>query len=232
MPEAIIHALQGARKAWLQLCLAACCLLSFSHVALASGSDHSRTTSRVQAQNSSLEFPDTQFAIGDFDGDRRPDLATVEIARFNSHHSRYWISFQLTKGRLQTIGITAPAGGLVLFARDVNGDRALDLVLVTAWRHEPVAVLLNDGAGNFAAADPTQFEINSVSSETQIGIVPRLREDCTILSFQYSALRVPGRKIPARRESEPAFSRARRLAVTLFPSSVSGRSPPTSFLHV
>jgi hypothetical protein len=25
-----------------------------------------------------------------------------------------------------------------------------------------VAVLLNDGAGNFAAADPTQFQINSV----------------------------------------------------------------------
>src|SRR5437899_7899706 len=108
MPEAIIHALQGARKAWLQLCLAAC-LLSFAQVALARGPEHSRTTSRVQAQNSSLGFADAQFAIGDFDGDRRPDLATVEIARFNSHHSRYWISFQLTKGRLQTIGITAPA---------------------------------------------------------------------------------------------------------------------------
>ena len=232
MPEAIIHALPGARKAWFQLCLAACCLLSFSHLALARGPEHSRTTSRVQAQNSSLEFPDAQFAIGDFDGDRRPDLATVEIARFNSHHSRYWISFQLTKGRLQTIGITAPAGGLVLFARDVNGDRALDLVLVTAWRHELVAVLLNDGAGNFAAADPTQFQINSISSERQMGIVPRVPEDRTVLSFQYSALRGPGRKIPATRESEPAFSHAWHPAVTLFPSSVSGRAPPSSLLHV
>jgi hypothetical protein len=216
----------------MQVFLSVCCLLSISHVATAHGSDFRRSPGSGQAQNSRAAIPDSQFAIGDFDGDRQPDLATVEIARFNSLHSRYWISFQLSKGRLQTIGVTGPAGGLVLLARDVNGDRALDLVLVTAWRHELVAVLLNDGQGNFSAAEPAQFQINAVSSRTQIGIVPRLLEDRTVLSFQYSALRDPGRKTPPARESQPALARARGFTVTLFPSSLSSRAPPRPSLHV
>jgi hypothetical protein len=216
----------------MQLFLSGCCLLSISHVATAHGSDFSRSTGNAQAQNSRAAIPDSQFAIGDFDGDRQPDLATVEIARFNSLHSRYWISFQLSKGRLQTIGVTGPAGGLVLLARDVNGDRALDLVLVTAWRHELVAVLLNDGQGNFSAAEPAQFQINAVSSRTQIGIVPPLLEDRTVLSFQYSALRDPGRKTPPARESQPALARARGFTLKLFPSSLSSRAPPRPSLHV
>jgi hypothetical protein len=232
MREAIIRALPGTRKRWLQLFLSVCCLLSISHGAAAGDSDLSRNAGNAKAQNSQAAIPDSQFAIGDFDGDRQPDLATVEIAGFNSLHSRYSVSFQLSKGTPQTIGITAPAGGLVLLARDVNGDRALDLVLVTAWRHEMVAVLLNDGEGNFSAADPAQFEIDAVSSRTQIGIVPRLPEDRTALSFPYSAFRYPGRKIPATRKSEPAFSRARSFADTLFPSTWSSRAPPRSLLHV
>lgn len=216
----------------MRLFLSVCCLLSISQVAAAHDSGFSRSTVNAPAQNSRAVTPDSRFAIGDFDGDRQPDLAIVEIARFNSLHSRYSISFQLSKGRPQTIGITAPAGGLALLARDVNGDRALDLILVTAWRHAMVAVLLNDGEGNFAAADPGRFQINSVSSRTQIGIVPQLPEDRTVLSFQYSALRHAGRKIPATRESEPALSRARSLARTLYSSSLSSRAPPRSFLHV
>jgi hypothetical protein len=216
----------------MRLFLSICCLLSISHVAAAHDSDFSRSAANAPAQNSRAAIPDSRFAIGDFDGDRQADLATVEIARFNSLHSRYSISFQLSKGRPQTIGITAPAGGLALLARDVNGDRALDLILVTAWRHEMVAVLLNDGEGNFSATDPAHFQINSVSSRTQIGIVPWLPEDRTVLSFQYSALKHPGRKSPARRESAPAFSRARSFAGTLFPSSLSSRAPPRSFLQV
>lgn len=232
MPGVIIRARQGTRKWWIHLFLGLCCLLAISQVAKAHGSDFSRGAGKPQAQNSRGAFPDSKFAIGDFDGDRRPDLATVEIARFNSLHSRYWVSFQLSRGRLQTIGVTGPAGGLVLLARDVNGDRALDLVVVTAWRHELVAVLLNDGEGNFSAADPARFRIDAISSRTQLGIVPRLLEDRTILGFEYSALRSPGRKIPCARESDPAFSRAPGFAVTLFRSSPSGRAPPRPFLHV
>jgi hypothetical protein len=204
-------------------------LLSISHAARAHASDFSR--SAPDARTSLAAIPDSHFAIGDFDGDRQPDLATVGIARVSSLNFRYLISFQLSKGKVQTIGVTGPAGGLVLLARDVNGDRALDLVLATAWRHELVAVLLNDGQGNFSAARPGQFQMNAVSSETQIGVVSRLREDRAVLSFQYSFVTGTRRKTPAARESEPAFSRAGPFAVSSFSSSPSGRAPP-AFLHV
>jgi hypothetical protein len=210
------------------LCLG--CLLSIAPIATAHGTDFRRSSGNARAQNAQASIPDSQFAIGDFDGDCHPDFATVEIDRFNSLHSRYSISFHLSKGGLQTIGVTAPAGGLALFAQDVNGDRALDVVLVTAWRHELVAVLLNDGKGNFLAADPRQFEISAFSSNTQMGGARRVPDDRTALSFQYSAVREPGRQIAAARESKAAFSRALGLAVTLFPSSLSSRAPPRSFL--
>jgi hypothetical protein len=219
-------------KLWMHLFLGLCCLLAISEVANARGSDLGRGTGKKQAQNSRATIPDSQFAIGDFDGDRQPDLATVEIARFNTLRSRYWVSFQLSRGRLQTIGVTGPGGGLVLLAQDVNGDRALDLVLVTAWRHELVAVLLNDGEGNFSAADPAQFPIEAVSSRTQLGIASRLLGDRTILGFEYSTLWGPGRKIAVAQESRPALWRALGFARTLFRSSPSGRAPPRPFLHV
>ena len=209
---------------------ALCCLLSISQQAVASACDNGRTTCNPQSQNSLAAIPDAQFAIGDFDGDRQPDLATVAFVRFNPVHSRYWISFQLSKGRMQSIGVTGPAGGLVLLARDVNGDRALDLVLVTAWRHELVAVLLNDGEGNFAAADASQFEINTISSARHVGIVPGVREDRTVLSFPYWALRDDRGRSFSAQESESARPRAPDFALNLLPSAFSGRAPPQSSL--
>jgi len=98
------------------------------------------------------------FAIADFDGDRKPDLATVEVERVDSSSNiRYSIRFQLSAGVAQAIGVTAPAGGLRIVPRDVNGDNALDLLISTAWLHQPVAVLLNDGHGNFTLSDPAAF---------------------------------------------------------------------------
>lgn len=98
------------------------------------------------------------FAIADFDGDRKPDLATVEIENGSSSKTaRYSIRFQLTLGTEQVFGVTAPPGGLQIVARDVNGDHALDVLVSTAWAHEEVAVLVNDGHGNFTLADPAAY---------------------------------------------------------------------------
>ena len=232
MNQAVIRASLTATKWRMHFLLGVCCLASLSQRALANGSDYSRTSQNAQAQGSPAKFPDVVFAIGDFDGDRRPDLATVEIARFNSFHSHYWVSFQLSTGRPQRIGVTGPSGGLVLLARDVNGDRTLDLVLVTAWRHELVAVLLNDGAGNFAAADPSQFRIDAASPSAGIGIAPSRIEDCTVLAVPYSLPGDLGRKTlaPPGQKAEPAFSRSFDFATTLCRSFFFGRAPPSSVL--
>jgi hypothetical protein len=211
-------------------CLAMCCLALTASTAAARSFNVSRSTCPGQAQNCAASIPDSQFAIGDFDGDRQPDFATVETAHFNPLHSRYWISFQLSEGRAQSIGVTGPAGGLVLLARDVNGDRALDLILVTAWRHEPVAVLLNDGRGNFAAADTAQFRFDTFSASRQFRVTPARIDDRTMVAAQYSFAGNLERaqRVGADQERKLACPRSLEDASALFASASFGRAPPTN----
>lgn len=99
----------------------------------------------------------SQFAIADFDGDTRPDFATVQVGQGNASDARYRIRFQLSTGSRQTIDLTAPTGGLDIRSRDVNGDTFPDVIVTTSWTNRPVAVLLNDGRGNFTSSDPSVF---------------------------------------------------------------------------
>jgi hypothetical protein len=101
--------------------------------------------------------PGLPFAIADFDGDTRPDLASVQSDANNSGNTNYRIQLQLSELGRQSIELVAPAGGLHIEARDVNGDHAVDLVLTTAWFREPVAIYLNDGHGRFSRAEPDAF---------------------------------------------------------------------------
>jgi hypothetical protein len=100
---------------------------------------------------------DWRFAIADFDGDHDPDLADVQAGPTSSSLADYLIQLHLTSSGRQSIRLVAPSGGLVIEARDVNGDHAIDLVLATAWSRKPVAVLLNDGHGNFLRVEQTAF---------------------------------------------------------------------------
>jgi hypothetical protein len=52
--------------------------------------------------------------------------------------------------------LVAPAGGLLIEARDVNGDHAVDLILSTSLK-QPVAIFLNDGHGGFSRVAPSVF---------------------------------------------------------------------------
>lgn len=99
----------------------------------------------------------SHFAIGDFDGDNRPDMATVETGLIGASHARYWIGFRMSAGARQMIGVNGPVGGLEIVSRDVNGDNIDDLVVSAAWLKSPVAVLVNDGHGNFTVHDPAAF---------------------------------------------------------------------------
>ena len=97
------------------------------------------------------------FAIADFDGDRLPDMATVETGPSVSAQTRYWIQFAFGRGVQTGVTVSGPAGGLQISSQDVNGDSFLDLIVSTELANEPVAVLLNDGAGNFRLADVSKF---------------------------------------------------------------------------
>jgi hypothetical protein len=95
--------------------------------------------------------------IGDFDGDQRPDFVTADVGERNASRTVYKIAIELSSGVRSTLNIAAPDGGLQLTSRDVNGDDQLDVVVTTAWTKRPVAVLLNDGQGNFKELSPEQF---------------------------------------------------------------------------
>jgi len=97
------------------------------------------------------------FAVADFDGDLRPDLASVESGANQSGSTNYSIQLHLSAAGGQSIQLIAPAGGLFIEARDVNGDNAVDLVLTTAWFHQPVAIYLNDGHGGFSRTATNAF---------------------------------------------------------------------------
>jgi hypothetical protein len=235
-----IETAAGAGKWRMRLWLAICCSVLFSLAFSACASAAAPAERSAACPSASIAplrhcvdaFADSQFTIGDFDGDRQPDVATVEMLRFNPLHSRYSVSFQLSRGGVQTIGFTGPAGSLLLLARDVNGDRALDLVLVTAWQHNLVAVFLNDGFGNFAAADPRNLRIEVVSSRSRLATPPMRFEDRAVLAVPYF---LPGdfdRGILARPllESELASAQYRGFASSLSQPSFLGRAPPAWLL--
>ena len=115
----------------------------------------------LPAQASNVGLPASgsglPFAIDDFDGDLRPDLASVQPVSNNSSGTIYRVQFQLSAAGQQSIHLVGPSGGLRIATRDVNGDDFPDVIVSSAWREEPLAVLVNDGHGAFSLADPSSF---------------------------------------------------------------------------
>lgn len=137
----------------------------------------------AQASNPILQVSGSTvpFAIDDFDGDGRPNLAIVEPGSNGSSLSIYRIQVQLGDGGWQSTDMVAPSGGLRLAARDVNGDGIPDLIVSLAWREEPFAVLLNDGHASFSQADPSSFQRVSGRHEHSLnGYSPGLADTVAI----------------------------------------------------
>jgi len=128
--------------------------------------------------------PGLPFAIDDFDGDLRPDLASVQTGRTDFARADYWIQLQFATGGRQSFQVVASIGGLKIAARDVNGDRAVDLVLTTALFGQPVAVFLNDGHGSFSRAEPSAFPGAFTGSEKSLVSHAEEIKDATALSFR------------------------------------------------
>jgi hypothetical protein len=175
------------------------------------------------------------FAIADFDGDNRPDLATVQVGHSSSWDTQYWIAFQLSRGSHQVLGITAPAGGLQVTSRDVNGDGFLDVVVTTAWTDLPVAVLLNDGQGNFRASSPSVFPGAFTTSEKSwAATTDEVKEATAVLLSRYPT----GNCLESSRFSSPRnvtgllVLRISRNSLSSPVVSFLGRAPPSFVLHV
>jgi hypothetical protein len=176
----------------------------------------------------------SRFAIADFDGDSRPDLATVEFGQVGTSRAQYWIGFQMSAGPQQLIGVTAPVGGLEIALRDVNGDKNLDLIVTTRSLDRPVVILVNDGHGNFTLTDPTALSDvvlnvgearalpNSETKDAAAAVLGRGCGDCAV-DDRGGETRVT----PEARAAEVFCDHAFPLGV-----SVLGRAPPAGDHHV
>jgi len=176
----------------------------------------------------------SQFTIGDFDGDNRPDLASVQTGQSGFSDTRYFVDFRLTTGLRQTIGVRAPAGGLELTSRDVNGDSYPDVIVTTYGTNQPVAVLLNDGRGNFTQSDPSVFPGAFTSSENSRISKPDEVKDETAALF--SRL-LPGQCEKCERTPPPqvvvghSVTGVFHFAARLNGDSFFGRAPPSLAPH-
>jgi len=99
----------------------------------------------------------TNFAIADFDGDLRPDIATLHVRWDSSQMAEYLLELRLSSGSRPVIGIFGPTGGLQITPQDVNGDKVADLVVTSLFDAQFVAVLLNDGKGNFKQVEASNY---------------------------------------------------------------------------
>jgi len=190
----------------------------------------------ARTENSPAVLPPSgpTFAIADFDGDLRPDLASVQSGPNNSSLTNYSIQLQLSAAGMQTIRIVAPVGGLQIAARDVNGDRALDLVLTTAWLKEPVAILLNDGHGSFSRVEPAAFPAAFSKSEADKASSVQQVTDAVAAGPQSRCEICPEAKIFLHVRLQRSLVVASDSAFSIGPSLISclGRAPPSEFLQL
>lgn len=178
--------------------------------------------------------PGPQFAIDDFDGDLHPDIASIQAAQSDFSRTDYWIQLQLSAVERQSILVVGPVGGLLIEARDVNGDHAVDLLLSTAWLRHPVAILLNDGHGSFSRVEPNAFpeaftqsttKWNSASDQAAdaVGVPPQSRTQLCLKARASPHFRLRTDSIPV---SGVGF------ILRSFLISHAGRAPPSEVRYL
>ncbi len=145
--------------AWLRI-LSAGVLLALA----AEGSPHvtAKAESLLSPHTNRIAYPlqslwNRDWAIGDFDGDRRSDLVRAE--RLDSNTQRYLVQIQFSSSKAESrFGFALTDSAEVnLEIRDVNSDHSLDLVITAGLLRRPVGLWINDGTGSFAEADASLF---------------------------------------------------------------------------
>lgn len=178
---------------------------------------------------SALAQGSTHFAIADFDGDLRPDLAMIRVTHDGAPASEYSLELKFSSGERSPIGLNGPAGGLEVSPQDVNGDQFADLVITSVVDREFVAILLNDGKGNFTQVDRADYPQVGKRADSHLYAPAELNT--------YELALSQGRSSSGDEVESQYWQRARQSSFALLPVSEqvftgwvvslsSGRAPP------
>ncbi len=171
----------------------------------------------------------THFAIADFDGDLQPDMASIRAIRAGASTTEYSVDLKFSSGPRPAIGIRGPAGGLQITPQDVNGDKFADLVVTSVLDAQFVAILLNDGKGNFTPASATDFPAAGKRADTTLsGPGDAFREHLT-LQLSRNTAGAEGSSADWRKPREMSLGGQRDLlqaANSVLALASAGRAPP------
>ena len=97
---------------------------------------------------------DPNWVLADLDGDNAVDLATTQSSAQDDGGYSHEIRVELGPDRhvsfpLHGLSFQRRRPVIALNSRDVDGDHDRDLVVVESFSGQPLAILLNDGAGLF-----------------------------------------------------------------------------------
>jgi hypothetical protein len=177
---------------------------------------------------SPLNLHDTGV-LGDFDGDRRPDIAIARPERLSNGAFRYRVEVLLSTQPAGAFDVEfGPAGGLHISAQDVDGDRDLDLVITSEFGRQPVGIWINDGHGRFTrgAAEKYPKSVWQEASQVFERLAPPNRPAVFAVSGSGGTPQPTG-AVPALRNQNSLFSTPTgvRALFSLNPGSLF-RAPP------
>lgn len=169
------------------------------------------------------------FAIADFDGDWKPDLAEVETSDLRRFGSGYSVRLHFSASADVSFLVTAPTGGIRLAARDVNGDNLPDLVVSSILDQHVVAVLLNQGHGQFSRAEPAFFLTLVADPDVFLRSSNASICDNLILAsarYSFEGECADGSAIPAVSGADPVVRGNESMPQVAAIRGTRGRSPP------
>lgn len=176
------------------------------------------------------------WAVADFDGDHRPDVAKSRIEGYGAGGYSFRIELQLSSGPQSAFTISTLDGfALNVTPKDVDGDNDLDLIITSGVLRRPVGVWINDGRGGFSQGTPSQNPAAAWMEGPQVASAGRLVLDGSV-NFRDTR---PVGELANDLDTQPlppqlgtVALRQHRNALDIRSGADSSRAPPSLFTNL
>jgi hypothetical protein len=174
------------------------------------------------------------WVIADFDGDGHPDVLTSAPESGGQNSGRNLVELRLGSGATVHSSFQVPGAvcGLNVFARDLDGDHDLDLVITEGFSNLPVGVWINDGEGVFTQGDAAAYppSIWNPSDPVLARLPSSYANICAVReSRRADALPVTGASAPLRSSPDRTSPRPNGHLPFFTARQLSSRAPPAFF---